>query len=259
MRILFVGDIVGKPGMNAAVSLIPQLRREHRADAVVVNCENAVAGRGVSPEIADELLRLGVDVLTGGNHVWRLREIDEYLELESRLLRPANYPKAPGSGVYETTLACGVRFAVIHVEGRVFMRDLTCPFEALDTALKEVRSAQVVFVDVHAEATSEKQALAWHFDGRISALVGTHTHVQTADERVLPRGTAFLTDAGMTGPYDSVIGMDARTSIDGFLTQRFKGHRVASGNVILCGAIIDVDEKSGRARSIERVRVPFQE
>ena len=259
MRILFVGDVVGKPGMRAALSLIPALRQEHRADAVVVNCENAVNGKGVSPEIADELLRLGVDVLTGGNHIWRLREIDEYLELESRLLRPANYPKAPGSGVYETTLSCGVRFAVIHVEGRVFMRDLDCPFATLEAALKEVKSAQVVFVDCHAEATSEKQALAWHFDGRISALVGTHTHVQTADERVLPRGTAYLTDSGMTGPHDSVIGMDTRASIDGFLTQRFKGHRVASGNVILCGAIIDVDEKTGRARSIERIRVPFRE
>lgn len=254
MRFLFVGDVVGRPGRDAVHGLIAGLRQRLALDAVVVNCENAAAGRGVTPELADGFLRAGVDVLTGGNHIWHFKEIGRYMEEQPRLIRPGNYPNAPGRGSYRLNLGDGRTLGVIQVEGRVFMRNLDCPFATVRRELDRLGPVTATFVDVHAEATSEKQALAWHFDGIVSAVIGTHTHVQTADERILPGGTAFLTDAGMTGPYDSVIGMAVKPAVDRFLTQRHGGHEVATDNAFLCGAWVEIDDATGRATRIERVK-----
>jgi metallophosphoesterase (TIGR00282 family) len=248
--------VVGRPGRQALLGLLGQLRREQAADAVVVNCENAARGRGVTPEIADGFLQAGADVLTSGNHVWHYREIHDYLENEPRLVRPANYPRAPGWGSHVLETPAGT-LGVIQVEGRVFMRSLECPFAAVQRELDRIGPTSVVLVDVHAEATSEKQALGWHFDGRVSAVVGTHTHVQTADERVLPGGTAYITDVGMTGPHASVIGMQVGAAVQRFLTQRTAGHHVATEDVRLCAVVIDVDGASAKATSIERLNVPW--
>jgi len=256
MRFLYIGDVVGKPGRAAVTSLVPRLRAELALDVVVVNCENSAAGKGVTPEIAAELLRVA-EVLVSGNHVWQYRGIEAFLDREPRLVRPLNYPNAPGRGSYVHTLPSGVKLGVLQIEGRVFMRNLDDPFAAVERELAAMQGVQCTFLDVHCEATSEKQALAWYFDGKLSAVIGSHTHVQTADERVLPGGTAFLTDAGMTGPYDSVIGMEVRTSIERFLTQRRTPHEVATGNVWLCGAVVDVDEATGKARGIERIKRVF--
>jgi metallophosphoesterase (TIGR00282 family) len=253
MRLLYIGDVVGKPGRAAVATLVPRLREELGLDAVVINGENASAGKGLTPEVADELLRCA-DVVVGGNHIWYYRTLEAYLEREPRLVRPANYPAAPGRGSCVRKLPSGLELGVIQIEGRVFMKNLDDPFAAIERELATMPGVRCVFVDAHCEATSEKQALAWHFDGRVSAVIGSHTHVQTADERVLPGGTAFLTDAGMTGPYDSVIGMEVRASIERFLTQRHTPHEVATGNVWLCGAVVDVDEATGKARGIERVK-----
>jgi 2',3'-cyclic-nucleotide 2'-phosphodiesterase len=257
MRFLYVGDVVGKPGRAAVFGLVPGLRRERNLDAVVVNCENAAGGKGITPELADELLTNVADVLTSGNHVWHYREIKSYLEHEPRLIRPANYPRAPGKGSYVLTLKDGRRFGVLQVEGRVFMRNLDCPFLTLDKERQHLGKVEATLVDVHAEATSEKQALGWHFAGQFSAIIGSHTHVQTADERILPGGTAFLTDVGMTGPHESVIGMQKEAAIDRFLTQRAQGHDLATGDVRLSGVIIDTDDATGKAKSIERLHLPW--
>ena len=254
MRFMFVGDVVGRPGRNAVVELVPELRQSLRLDAVVVNCENAARGRGVTIEIAEAMLAAGVDVLTGGNHIWAFREIAGYMERQPRLVRPANYPNAPGRGAYRFALTDGRSLGVVQVEGRVFMRNLDCPFERAAEELEGLGECTATLLDVHCEATSEKQALGWHFDGKFSAVIGSHTHVQTADERVLTEGTAFLTDAGMTGPYDSVIGMRTDSAVKRFLTQRSEGHHVATDNVWLCGAVVETDDETGRAVSIERVK-----
>lgn len=253
MRVLYIGDVVGRPGRNAVLKLVPSLKAELNIDIVLVNCENAAAGKGVTAEIADELLGIA-DVLVSGNHIWQYRSIEAYLDRQPRLIRPANYPNAPGRGSYVLHMKSGLTLGVLQVEGRVFMRNLECPFKAIDRELAALSGVKCVFIDVHGEATSEKQAIAWHFDGRVSAVVGSHTHVQTADERILPRGCAFLTDVGMTGPYDSVIGMEVQASVERFLTQRRTAHEVATGNVWLCGVAIDIDESTGQARSIERVK-----
>jgi 2',3'-cyclic-nucleotide 2'-phosphodiesterase len=257
MRFLYVGDVVGKPGRNAVLALVPRLRRERRLDAVVVNCENVAGGKGVTPELADELLRADIDVLTSGNHIWQYRDIKAYVEHESRLIRPANYPRAPGRGSYVLTLKDGRRLGVIQVEGRVFMRNLDCPFQALERELAHLGKVEATLVDVHAEATSEKQAIGWYFAGKFSAVIGSHTHVQTADDRILPGGTAFLTDVGMTGPHESVIGMQKEAAIERFLTQRTQGHEVATGDVRLCGVVIETDDATGKAKSIERLQLPW--
>jgi hypothetical protein len=257
MRILYVGDVVGRPGRVAALDLVPRLRRERGLDAVIVNCENAAGGKGVTPEIADGLLANGADVLVSGNHVWQYREIGHYLESQPRLLRPANYPRAPGRGCLRVELPGGRSLGVIQVEGRVFMRNLECPFAVAKRERERLGPTGAVVVDIHAEATSEKQALGWYLDGQVSAVVGTHTHVQTADERILPGGTAYITDVGMTGPFDSVIGMNTEAAIDRFLTQRTRGHDVATDNVKLCAVQIEVDDSSGRAIAIERLQVAY--
>ena len=257
MRLLFVGDVVGKPGRRALARLLPRLVDEQRADYVVVNVENAAGGFGVTPEIFAELAELPIHCCTSGNHVWDKKEALELLDREPRLLRPANYPEGnPGRGVHVGETAAGVEVATLHLEGQVFMKNLDSPFRVAERLLAALPAdVKVRFVDFHAEATSEKQALGIFLDGRVSAVVGTHTHVPTADERVLPGGTAFLTDVGMTGPYEGVIGFKAERVLPRFLLQTPTTFEVAKRDVRLAAAVVDVDEASGRARGIERLLV----
>lgn len=259
MRILFVADVIGSPGRRAAKGLLRVVRKQVSADFVVLNGENSAGGFGITPEIARELFELGVDAITTGNHVWDKREIRDYLDEEPRLLRPANYPPGnPGRG--HTVVNWGdVRVAVLNLQGRVFMPAIDDPFQVIERLLQELQGeADVIVVDFHAEATSEKQAFFRYLDGRVAAIVGTHTHVQTADERVLPGGTAVITDLGLTGGLDGVIGMKAEISI---LRQRLqvRGERMqpADGDLHLQGAVVEIDPERGRARSIERVSVPY--
>jgi len=255
MKLLFVGDVVGKPGRRALQRLLPRLVDEQRADYVVVNVENAAGGFGVTPEILAELSELPIHCFTTGNHVWDKKEVGELLQREPRLLRPANYPAGnPGVGVHLGETAAGVRVATLHLEGQVFMKHVESPFRCAERLLAELPpEVRVVFVDFHAEATSEKQALGLFLDGKVSAVVGTHTHVPTADERVLPGGTAFLTDVGMTGPYEGVIGFRAEKVLQRFLLQTPIGFEVAKRDVRLAATIVEIDETSGRARRIERL------
>ncbi|HEY2737327.1 MAG TPA: TIGR00282 family metallophosphoesterase [Thermoanaerobaculia bacterium] len=254
MKLLFVGDVIGKPGRRALQTILPRLVDHHRADYVVVNVENAAGGFGVTPEILAEIADLPIDCYTSGNHIWDKREGVDLLDREKNLLRPANYPDGnPGHGLYVGETAGGVKVAVINLEGRVFMDNLDSPFLVADRLLKQLDpKVKVIFVDFHAEATSEKQAIAFYLDGRVSAVVGTHTHVPTGDERVLPGGTALLTDVGMTGPYESVIGMRADRVLKRFLLQTRVSFEVAKRDVRLAAAVIDIDEDTGKARGIER-------
>lgn len=255
MRILVVGDIHGKPGRRILRERLPRLRREHGAAFVIANGENAAAGAGITPEVADEIFAAGVDVITGGNHTWHNRAAYGLLEENARVLRPLNYPPGtPGHGSTVVAARDGPQVGVINLQGRVFMQEIDDPFRAARGEAERLRAATpIIIVDFHAEATSEKIALGWYLDGRISALVGTHTHVQTADARVLPQGTAFVTDVGMTGPRDGVIGMDREAVLERFLTQLPTRFEVAKGPAQLSAVAIDVDEATGRARSIDRV------
>jgi len=254
MRIAFLGDVVGKPGRRGVTAFLPSLIVSEAIDFVVANCENAAGGVGVDPGSVRELLSAGVDVLTSGNHIWAKREIVDYIADSDVLLRPANFsPTTPGWGYTVKTSRGGTPVAVVNLIGRVFMNNYDCPFRVADTVLEAIGAkATVVFVDMHAEATSEKVAMGWYLDGRVSAVVGSHTHVQTADERLLPGGTAYLTDAGMCGPRDSVIGVKRDAVVQRFLTQMPTRFEVATGPVLVQGAVIDVDEASGRASGINR-------
>jgi metallophosphoesterase (TIGR00282 family) len=257
MTILFLGDVVGRPGRRAVARVVPRLCREAHVDFVVANCENAAGGKGVDPESAEELYDAGVDVLTSGNHVWQNRAIVPYLEDSTRLLRPLNFPAGvPGCGFTIRTPRQGtVRVAVINLIGRVFMQPVDCPFRAAEAAVERLRAeAALIVVDMHAEATSEKVAMGRFLDGRVAAVLGSHTHIQTADEAVLPGGTAYLTDAGMCGPEDSVLGVKSDAVIRRFLTQMPTRFDVAGGPVLVQGALVDADEGTGRARAIRRVR-----
>ncbi len=255
MNILFIGDVVGRPGREAVAARLPELVRQHEIDFTIANAENAAGGLGITPAIADELLGAGVDCLTTGNHVWKHREFAEYAVRERRVVRPANYPPGvPGRGSEVYTTARGGSVGVLSVVGRVFMHALDCPFRAADREIEALRGrTKALVVDIHAEASSEKVALGWYVDGRVGAAIGTHTHVQTADERILPRGTAYITDAGMTGPRDSVIGIRREPVIERFLTGMPTRFEVATGTVILNGVVVAVDADTGKARSIERV------
>jgi 2',3'-cyclic-nucleotide 2'-phosphodiesterase len=257
MRILFIGDIFGQPGRRAVKELLPLLRQELQPDLVLANAENAAAGFGITPPLVEELLDLDIAVLTSGNHIWDKKEILPYLRehLDGRLLRPANYPAGtPGQGLYVGRTSAGVGYALMNLQGRVFMPAIDCPFRKADALLSSIpENVKIRIVDMHAEATSEKQALAWYLDGRVTAVVGTHTHVPTADEMVLPQGTAYLTDLGMTGPYESVIGMERRTVVQKFLDQLPTRFEVATGDVRLSAALLEVDPASGRSLSICRV------
>jgi metallophosphoesterase (TIGR00282 family) len=258
VKVLFLGDVFGKPGRMAVTRLVPQLIAKQGLDLVVANAENAAAGSGVTPELAEELLAAEVNLLTSGNHIWSKAEIVPYLERpDALLLRPANYPPgSPGRGRAVIATPDGRRLGVVNVEGRVFMKKLDDPFRVAEAEVAALRAEGVraVLVDMHCEATSEKAALAWHLDGKVSAVVGTHTHVQTADERVLPGGTAFITDVGMCGPRDSVIGMKKELVLDRFLTQRPTRFEPARRDVWLHGVVLELDEETGRARSIVRVQ-----
>jgi metallophosphoesterase (TIGR00282 family) len=254
MRIFFIGDIVGRPGRKALRRLLPGVKNSYAPQLVVANVENAASGFGLNEKVGREILESGVDVMTGGNHLWDRKGSEAYLEAEERLVRPANYPAGtPGRRFHLTELA-GTRVAVLNLQGRVFMPPLDCPFKALDGLLEELRDeADVFLLDFHGEATSEKRAMALYADGRVSAVVGTHTHVPTADECILPEGTAFVSDLGMTGPYDSVIGMDRENVLAKFITGLPHRFEVASGDARLSGLIVDLDEESGRARFVQRV------
>ena len=256
MRILFVGDVVGAPGRRIVRQRLKGLKQDIGADLTIVNGENAAGGAGLTTATAEELLNAGADVITTGNHVWDKREVLGFIEREPRLLRPANYPEgSPGRGVVILPVA-GTAIAVVNLMGRVFMPLLDDPFRAVDRILDEIRGrAPVVIVDFHAEATSEKIAFAWFLDGRVSAVLGTHTHVATADARVLPGGTAFITDAGMTGPFDSVIGVKKEQAIERFRTSRSIPYETADGDVRLCAVRVDVDAVTGRALEIERIEL----
>jgi hypothetical protein len=254
MRVVFFGDVVGKPGRRGVARYLPTLGA---VDFVVANGENSAGGVGIDPGSARELLAAGVDVLTSGNHIWAKREIVEYMTDSDVVLRPANFaPTTPGWGYAVKTSRTGVPVAVVNLIGRVFMNTYDCPFRTVDSVLDSVASrAKVVLVDMHAEATSEKVAMGWYLDGRASLVVGSHTHVQTADERILPNGTAYLTDAGMCGPRDSVIGVKREQVLRRFLTQMPGRFEVADGPVLVQGVVVDVDSDTGRATEIRR----FQE
>lgn len=255
MRILVIGDIHGKPGRRILRSRLPGLRRTHNADLVIANGENAAGGAGITSDVIREIFGAGVDVITGGNHTWHNREAYETLDAEARLLRPANYP--PGVPGHGTALVAvnGTTVGVLNLQGRIFMQGIDDPFRAAREHAQVLREqAPIVVVDFHAEATSEKIALGWYLDGRVSAVLGTHTHVQTADERVLPGGTAYISDVGMTGPHDGVIGMEREGIIERFLTQMPVRFTVAPGAAQLNGVVLDVDESGGRARSIHRIQ-----
>lgn len=256
MNILFVGDVVGRAGRQALAQTLDRLVDHHQVDLVVVNGENAAAGFGLTADIVREFFELGVNVITTGNHIWDKKEIYDVLDAEPALLRPANYPEGlpgRGAGIYSTN--AGIKVGVINLEGRVFMKNLECPFREADRLIEQIRgAAQVILVDFHAEATSEKVALGHYLDGRVSAIVGTHTHVQTADEYIMPGGTAYITDAGMTGSLDAVIGIRKELAIERFLTQLPVRFEVAKKDPVLCGVLFVVDEKTGRATGVSRIR-----
>lgn len=259
MIILFIGDIVGGPGRRAVQELVPKLRREHNVTLVIANGENSAGGSGITPATAADIYSAGVDIITTGDHLWDQKEVNGLLLNEVRFLRPLNYPPGTlgqGSTIFETEK--GVRAAIVNVQGRTFMPDLENPFWAMQREVNRLREiTPIIFVDVHAEATSEKIAMARMLDGQVSAVVGTHTHVQTADEQIFPGGTAFLCDAGFTGPHESVLGRDIEAIIKRFKTNQPQRFAVATGRILLQGALIEVDDASGRALSIRRVSEPF--
>jgi metallophosphoesterase (TIGR00282 family) len=257
MRVLMVGDVYGEPGRAAIQKLLPRLREQHAVDLAVVNVENAAGGFGVTPPMVKAFLDQGVDVMTTGNHVWDKKEIIPHIVKENLLLRPANFPEGtPGVG-YVTVKAGPYRVSVLNLMGRVFMSPIDCPFRKADEILAVLRKeTPIILVDMHAEATSESLAMGWHLNGRVTAVVGTHRHVQTADERVLPGGTAYITDLGMTGPTDGVIGVDRAQIIQRFMTQMPIRFETASGPAALHGVLITLDPETGRATDIQRLRVP---
>jgi metallophosphoesterase (TIGR00282 family) len=257
MRILFVGDIFGKPGREIARKAIPALIERESLDFVIANVENSAAGFGVTGDIADTILGYGVDVMTSGNHVWDKKEVLDYIPREPRLLRPANFPAgAPGRGSHVGRTRTGEAIAVINVMGRIFMQPLEDPFAVVLREIEALRAkARVIIVDFHAEATSEKVAMGWHLDGRVTGVFGTHTHVQTADERILPKGTAYLTDAGMTGPHDSIIGVTTEIALTRFVTGMPAKFEAATGPGRLNGVIVTADLATGRATAIQRLNL----
>jgi metallophosphoesterase (TIGR00282 family) len=256
LKILYIGDTVASAGRTIVRTHLKELLREYSIDLTILNCENAAPGNGVTPQMADEFLDWGVDVLTSGNHIWNKKEILPYLNKRSRLLRPANYPPGnPGHGSVVVKTRSGESAAVLNLQGRVFMPPIDDPFRVADAELAALpREVKIIFVDMHADATSEKVALGWYLDGRVSAVIGSHTHIPTADETILPGGTAYQTDAGMTGPFHSVIGVMKEAAIHRFLTQMPERFEHASQDVRLNGVVIDVDGETGKARSILRIQ-----
>lgn len=256
MKILFLGDIVGSPGRKAAKGLIPKIKKREGIDFVIANAENAAGGSGVTPKIAEELFDSSIDLMTSGDHIWKRKEVFELLDQHPNILRPANYPPgAPGLGAYAAKTKKDKKIGVINLVGRVFMEAVDCPFMSVKKEIEELKKeTNIIIVDLHAEATSEKIAMGWYLDGLVSAVIGTHTHVQTADERVLPQGTAYITDTGMTGPHDSVIGRKKEQILARFLTQLPTRFEMAEDDIQLNGVIIDIDEETGKANSIKRIQ-----
>ena len=261
MRILFIGDIIGRPGRELLRKGLQRLVDHFGVEFVIANVENSAAGFGVTKDIGDAIVELGVDVMTSGNHIWDKKEAIEYIPTEPRLLRPANYPAGvPGRGSYVAQSGDGRAVGVINVMGRVFMLNIDDPFQVVLREIEAMRArTRIIVVDFHAEATSEKIAMGWHLDGKVTLVVGTHTHVQTADERILPNGTAYLTDAGMTGPHDSIIGMEKEPALARFLNGMPSRFEPATGNPRLNGVIVDADDKTGRAIAVRRVSFSEQE
>jgi len=258
MRILFIGDIFASAGRNIVADYTQRLIGEYGIDLVVANAENSAGGFGVTPQIADDLFSMGIDVLTSGNHIWDKREIYDYLKNQPRLLRPANYsPDLPGQGMVLAKARNGVMCAVLNLQGRVYMPQTDCPFRKADDLLGSLdETVKVRFVDFHAEVTSEKVAMGWHLDGRVTGMVGTHTHIPTADTRILPKGTAYQTDSGMTGPYDSVIGVEKDAVVRKFQTSLPVRFEAARHLVELHGVLIEADAATGKATAVERIRRP---
>jgi metallophosphoesterase (TIGR00282 family) len=255
MKILFIGDIVGRPGRRILREKLVEAQETSAADLTIANVENVAGGFGITPKLAEQILNLGIDVMTSGNHLWDRKEILDYLDSQARLLRPGNYPPGtPGNSTYLARLEDGREAAVLNLQGRVFMPSIDCPFRFIDQELSALKErTRVIIVDFHAEATSEKMAFGWYVDGRVSAVVGTHTHVPTADARVFSKGTAYVTDVGMTGSYDSVIGMEKTASISRFVTGLHSRFEPASGNRRFSSVVLDIDAQTGRATSINRL------
>ncbi len=260
MRVLFIGDIVGRPGRRAVEYWLPRLRTERGIDLVIANAENAAGGMGLNDKVYEELVEIGVDVVTTGNHAWDKKEGHGLIE-DGRVLRPANYPpEVAGSGSTVVTTPSGDAVGVLNLQGRAFMRPIDCPFRVGQREIARLRSETIaIVVDFHAEATAEKLALGWYLDGEVAAVLGTHTHVPTADECILPEGTAYVTDVGMTGPYRSVIGMDTASAVERFLTGLNVRLEPAKGDVRFAGAIVDIDIHSGHATGIERLLLPLRD
>jgi metallophosphoesterase (TIGR00282 family) len=256
MRILFIGDIVGAPGRRVVLERLQDIVANEQIDLVIANGENAASGFGITPRLAEELLSAGIEVLSGGNHIWDRKEVLDFIAREPRLLRPANFPAvSPGSGLFCGMSRIGIPYAVLSLQGRIFMVGNDDPFSVADRELARLLpETKVIIVDIHAEATSEKRAMGWHLDGRVSAVIGTHTHVATADDQILPGGTAYITDVGMTGPHDSVIGMEKAAVIKRFLDGMPIRYEVATGDIQMNALFIEVDSVSGRAVSVARRR-----
>ena len=259
MRILFIGDIVGKPGREVVKNILPRVITEENIQFVVANCENAAGGFGLTPKISREISSAGVDLITMGNHVWARKEISEIIE-EENILRPANFPpEVPGKGWTIIQAGNGIKIGIINLMGRVYMSTLECPFRTADAIIEEIsKQTKIIVVDMHAEITSEKVAMGWYLDGKVSAVIGTHTHVPTADERVLPQGTAYITDIGMTGPLDSVIGIKKEIILKKYLTQMPMRFEVANDDLVFAGAVMEIEEKTGKAKSIRRIAKRFE-
>lgn len=258
LTILFIADIVGKPGLDIITALLPNLRNQYRVDLCIANGENGYNGRGLNEQIVRKYVNCGVDIITGGNHSWNFSDFRRYMDTSSKVLRPLNYPdETPGKGSVVFTTKSGHQVGIINLQGRTFMNPIDCPFKKSLYEIERIKQrTNIIFVDFHAEATAEKVALAWYLDGKISALVGTHTHVQTADERIFPGGTAYISDAGMTGPFDSVIGLDINVAIKRFVTQLPEKYRVAASNIRLNAVVIEINTLTGRAEKIQRLNLP---
>jgi len=258
ITILFIADIVGKPGLDIITGLLPNLKKQYNVDVCIANGENGYNGKGLTEQIVRKYFTAGIDVITGGNHTWNFAEFRAYLDTATKVLRPLNYPEeTPGKGTCLFTATNGHTIGVMNLQGRTFMTPIDCPFKkSLEEIERLKQKTRIIFVDFHAEATAEKIALGWYLDGKVSAVVGTHTHVQTADERILPRGTAYISDAGMTGPFDSVIGLEVEVAIKRFVTQLPEKYMVATSNTRLNGVVIEIDATTGRAKSIKRINLP---
>ncbi len=259
MNILMIGDIVGKSGRETVEELLPYLKKKYKIDFVIANGENSAGRSGITPKIAQQFFLAGVDLITTGDHAWSKKEILKIIDEEERILRPANYPPGtPGKGAVVLETVEGNLVGVINLLGRVFLQSLDCPFRAAKREIKKLKKlTSLIIIDMHAEATSEKIALGWYLDGEISAVVGTHTHIQTADERILPQGTAYITDVGMCGAYDSVLGIEKELALKRFLTQMPVQFKTAEENTHLCGVVVEIDAHSGRAQNIVRINEAY--